>query len=107
MDAYTVTVLSPGAKPRAMENGSHGRSSGCSAKQNEYLPGWPSVARSRKPGRVFITFIIVSRTARPIVALGRWPWPKALLPALIPSRCATGPLTMSTIAEPPVLLAGP
>ena len=56
---------------------------------------------------MFIAFIMTSRTARPIVALGRWPWPKALLPLLIRSARATGPLTMSTIAEPPVLLAGP
>jgi hypothetical protein len=72
-----------------------------------YLPGLPSVARSRKPGRVFITFIMVSRTARPMVALGRCPWPKALLPWLIASFPTIGPLTIRTMAEPPVLLAGP
>ena len=37
------------------------------------LAGVPRVARSRKPGRVFITFIITSRTARPMVALARTP----------------------------------
>ena len=54
-----------------------------------------------------MAFIIVRRTARPIVALGRHPWPKALLPELSPRRRAIGPLTISTIAEPPVLDAGP
>jgi hypothetical protein len=56
---------------------------------------------------VFITFIMMRRTARPMVALGRCPWPNALLPLLMPSRGAIGPLTTSAIAEPPVLLAGP
>ena len=56
---------------------------------------------------MFIAFIMMSRTARPMVAFGRWPWPKALLPLLMPSRRAIGPLTISTMAEPPVLLAGP
>ncbi len=56
---------------------------------------------------MFITFIMMRRTARPMVALGRWPWPNALLPLLMPSRAAIGPLTTSAIAEPPVLLAGP
>ena len=56
---------------------------------------------------MFITFIMVRRTARPIVALARVPWPNALLPEFTPMRRAMGPLTIKTMAEPPVLLAGP
>ena len=61
-----------------------GRSCSRSAKQKAYLPGLPSVARSSRPGRVCITFIITRRTARPIVALGRQPCPNALLPGVQP-----------------------
>ena len=83
-----MTALCSGAQPRATCSGSHGWSSSFSAKQNEYLPGLPSVARSSKPGRVFITFIMTRRTARPIVALGAMPWPNALLPELMPMPAA-------------------
>ena len=56
---------------------------------------------------MFMTFIMTSRTARPIVALARVPWPKALLPEFTPSVFAIGPFTMRTSADPPVLEAGP
>src|SRR5205809_238200 len=65
-----------------------------SARQYEYFPGWPSVARSSRPGRAPPIFWRVRRTARPITALARWPWPSALAPALIARYLTIGPLTM-------------
>src|SRR5213595_1336241 len=83
---HTVTQLSAARKPRSTWSGAHGDTASCSATQYEYLPGWPRVARSSRPGRAPPTFWRVRRTARPITALARWPWPSALAPALIPSR---------------------
>ena len=44
-----------------------------------------------------------NRTARPIVALARLPWPKALWVAFMPITVRTGPLTTMNGALPPVL----
>src|SRR3989454_5524402 len=93
-EPHTVTQLSAAPKPRSTWSGAHGLSASFSARQYEYFPGWPSVARSSRPGRAPPTFWRMRRTARPMAALARWPWPSALAPALIPRRGAIGPLTI-------------
>src|SRR2546422_11068476 len=93
-EPHTVTQLSAAPKPRSTWSGAHGLSASFSARQYEYFPGWPSVARSSRPGRAPPTFWRMRRTARPMTALARWPWPSALAPALIPRRGAIGPLTI-------------
>ncbi len=59
--------------PRSTANDSQGEDSSSSAKQKEYLPGWPSVARSTPPGLPPPTLRITSCKARPMVALARFP----------------------------------
>src|SRR6516225_12070456 len=49
----------------------------------------------------------MSRTARPIVALARLPGPNRFTSAFIPISSATGPLTIRSGAEPPVLAVDP
>ena len=55
------------------------------------------------PGVAPPRFISTSRSARPMVALARWPGPKRLAPELISNCCAICPLTMISGAAPPVL----
>src|SRR5207247_2029073 len=93
-EPHTVTQLSVAPNPRSTWSGAHGLSASFSARQYEYFPGWPSVARSSRPGRAPPIFWRVRRTARPITALARWPWPSALAPALIARYLTIGPLTM-------------
>ena len=86
----TVTTLSSRPKPRSTWSGVHGFCASFSAKQNVYLPGWPSVAMSISPGRAPPTFCNVRRTARPMVALARLPGPNAFAAAFMPiSRVPT------------------
>ena len=47
---------------------------------------------------------MVSRRARPMVALARWPEPRTAVPLWMPSRPAMGPLTMTTGVAPPVVV---
>ena len=80
-----VTTLSPGAKPRSTCSGVHDdASSSASAKQSVYLPGQLIVARSVPPGRCPPMLRTTNRTARPIVALARLPWPSAPCPEFMP-----------------------
>ena len=46
-----------------------------------------------------------SRTARPMVAFARLPPPSALWRAAIPTSAASGPLTITHTAAPPVLVS--
>src|SRR5262249_37631521 len=92
-DPQTVTVLSP-AKPRSAASGSHGEAASFSARQYEYLPGWPWVGRSSFPGRAPATFCRTRRRAGPMTALARAPCRSTLPPAWMPRRRAIGPLTM-------------
>src|SRR3954469_14955002 len=71
--ANRVTADTPDVTPRSTDNGSHGESSSSSAKQNVYLPGLPSVARSTPPGLPPPTFRTTNCSARPMVALARLP----------------------------------
>src|SRR5438552_10598309 len=75
--------------------------------QYVYLPGWPCVERSSTPGWAPRQFSVMSRIARPRVALARRPGPNTLPPALKSSRCRIGPLTTTSVAEPPVLVMAP
>jgi hypothetical protein len=50
---------------------------------------------------------VISRIARPIVAFARQPGPKTLPPALKPRRWRIGPLTTTSVADPPVLVIAP
>ena len=50
---------------------------------------------------------MTSLSARPIVAFARRPGPKRFTPALTPRARATGPLTTTKGAEPPVLVIAP
>ncbi len=54
------------------------------------------MARSTPPGRPPPTLRMTSCKARPIVALARLPWPRALMPEFIPRSRTTAPLTIST-----------
>src|SRR5918912_50828 len=94
--ANNVTAEASAGRPRSTESGSQGEPSSSSAKQNVYLPGWPRVARSTSPGRPPPTLRTTSCSARPMVALARFPWPSALMPAFMPIARATGPLTITT-----------
>ena len=55
------------------------------------------------PGSISNTFITISRMARPMVALARLPGPKTLPAAFMPMSSTTGPETINSGAEPPVL----
>ena len=55
------------------------------------------------PGVISKTFSTMSRSARPMVALARLPGPKTLPAAFMPMSCTTGPETIKSGAEPPVL----
>ena len=101
------TVLWSFGYPCSTLKGSQGLSSAASAMQNVYFPGCPWVEGSETPGISPPMFSSINRMARPIVAFARFPGPKTFAPELRHSVFASGPLTMSTIAEPPVLLAGP
>ena len=63
--------------------------------------------RSKRPGMAAQAFIRIRRMARPIVPLARLPGPKRLLRLLRPICPATGPLTMTSTAAPPILDDGP
>ena len=67
----SVTVLSVGANPRSTWSGSHGDASSCSPMQYVERPGWPMVDIEIWPARVPPRLIMISRNARPIVALAR------------------------------------
>ena len=71
------------------------------------MPGWPWVDLSAMPGAMRKTLRMISRTARPMVALARLPGPKRLTPAFMPISSTIGPLTISSGAEPPVLAVLP
>src|SRR3990172_5665494 len=62
---------------------------------------------SWRPGQAPPTFIRISRSARPIVALARKPGPKQPEPACTPSRAATGPWTMTSGATGCVVACTP
>ena len=47
--------------------------------------------------------MMMSRIARPMVALARFPGPNTLPAEFMPKSRTAGPLTMTTGAEPPVL----
>ena len=102
-----VTALSSGVSPKSTCSGGHGDSSSFSPMQAVYLAGVPCVAWSSSCGRRPRAFIAVSRTARPMVALARNPWPNRFPRLLIPSSCRTGPLTSSRDAVPVVLCQMP
>ena len=89
----SVTAFLPGAMPRATLSGVQVGSLSSSAKQNVYLPGPPSTARSSSPGRPPPTLRMMSCKARPMVAFARLPWPRQLMPEFMPISRAIGPLT--------------
>src|SRR5437870_2470952 len=91
-----VTVLVSGAKPRSTWSGAQGLSASFSAKQQVYLAGLPSVDLSACCGTPPPIVVMISRVARPIVALARKPGPNKFPRALTPISRPTGPLTMST-----------
>src|SRR5438093_1741860 len=91
-----VTVLVSGAKPRSTWSGAQGLFASFSAKQHVYLAGLPSVDLSACCGTPPPIVVMISRIARPIVALARKPGPNKFPRALTPISRATGPLTMST-----------
>ena len=68
------------------DSGSHGLTSSSSAMQKPILPGWPSVARSSRPGKPPPVRLISSRSARPIVRFARRPGPSAPIELLRPSE---------------------
>jgi hypothetical protein len=103
----TVTTSSVRAKPRSTCNGSQGEADSFSARQNEYLAGWPRVAMSISPGFAPPTFWSTRRTARPMVALARLPGPKAFACGFIPMRIAPGPFTITRVAAEPVVVEMP
>src|SRR5262249_32519042 len=105
--AKSVTADESAGRPRSTCNASHGEPASSSAKQNVYLPGLPSVARSISPGRPPPTLRTTSCNARPMVALARLPWPRALIPEFIPIARATGPFTMTTGPEKYVVASSP
>ena len=76
-----------------------GASASFSAMQKLYLPLWPRVLRSSRPGRVPMTLRITSRSARPMAALARQPGPKRLSPWLRSNSCAMGPFTTASTAR--------
>src|SRR5438046_1065940 len=103
--ATTVTVLVPTAWPRSTDNGSHGDRASFSAKQQEILPGHAWVDFSMPSGLAPPRLRMHRRSARPIVAFALTLPPKQPVPPLMPSRAATGPLTMTIGAAPPVVHA--
>ena len=78
-----------------------------SAMQKLNFPGWPWVDLSEMPGSIWNTLRRISRVARPIVALGRLPGPNRLTSEFMPISSASGPLTISSGADPPVLAVEP
>ena len=94
-----MTADFPDARPRSTDSGSHGEPASSSAKQNVYLPGFPSVALSTPPGLPPPTLRITSWRARPMVAFALLPWPRAFTPEFIPIARAMGPLTITTGPE--------
>ena len=91
-----VTVLVSAAKPRSTWSGAHGLSASFSAKQQVYLAGLPSVDLSACCGTPPPIVVMISRIARPMVALARKPGPNRFPRALSPISRAMGPLTIST-----------
>ena len=69
--------------------------------------GLPSVERSVPPGFAPPRLRIASRTARPMVALARLPWPSAPSFMFIPMRSRIGPLMTSTGLAPMVVAITP
>ena len=78
-----------------------------SAMHRLYLPGLPWVDLSEMPGSIWKTLRRISRTARPMVALGRLPGPNRFTSAFMPMSSTRGPLTTRSGAEPPVLAVEP
>src|SRR5580692_10113299 len=103
----TVTTESVGLKPLCTWYGIQGFSSSFSPKQKVYLAGLPWVERSISPGLAPAMLSSIRPSARPIVALGRQPWPKQLEPQLMPSSCRIGPLTMTMGAQECVVASVP
>ena len=65
--------------------------------QHAYLADVPCVLWSNSCGRMPSTFMMISRSARPIVALARSPGPKMLPVLLKPSVLRIGPLTIDDL----------
>ena len=105
--AMTVTAEAPGGIPRSADSGGHGDPSSSSAMQKLNLPGCPRVDRSMPPGRTSSRLMRQSRIARPTTALARSLLPRALKVPTMPSRRRSSPLTMTRIAQPPVLALAP
>ena len=96
-------MLSSGSSPNSTWRGSQGLRASFSAKQKEYRPGMARVALSISPMIKPATLRTNRRSARPIVALARYPGPKQPESPLMPSCSAMGPLTITTGAAPPVV----
>ena len=58
---------------------------------------------SSTPVTAPVTLEMISRIARPIVALARLPGPKRLTPEFIPNSRVIGPFTTVSVAAPIVL----
>ena len=106
--ANSVTAMSPARQPRSTAAAPTASPSSSSAKQNVYLPGLPSVARSTSPGRPPPTLRITSCSARPIVALARLPWPERVARReFMPIAPAIGPFTTTSGPENHVVASRP
>ena len=105
--AATVTALSPAPRPNRLRYGGHGLAASFSAKHQVYFAGEPCVARSVSPGSAPPTFIIISRRARPMVALARLPGPKQPAPLFMPICSASSPWTITSSAHGCVVVCMP
>src|SRR5580704_17835618 len=103
----TVTVDSSRPNPCCTLQGSHGVLSSFSATQKENLLGVPMVSMSVMPGYESPTFIMISRSARPIdtFTCEMEPGPSAQTPWFMPISSAIGPDTSTIGAWGPVNIA--
>ncbi len=72
-----------------------------------YFIGLPRTDRSTPPVVAPPTLRMISRSARPMVALARFPAPKAPKPPFSPILSTIGPFTTMTVAAPIVVAVTP
>ena len=102
-----MTVDSLASKPSCTRNGAHGLRSSFSATQALNFIDDPMVSMSEMPGYEWPTFIMISRSVRPIATLtaDTEPGPSAQTPWFMPISSAIGPLTITIGAWGPVDIA--
>src|SRR5580765_720904 len=104
LQPVTLTVSTPLPTLRSTCSGSHGLASSFSPKQKVYLAGCPTVDLSNCLGVAPPILAIINRSALPMVALARHPWPSTFAPELIFKRRRHGPLTIIIGATLPVVV---